>query len=82
MAEWLKVYNSTFGGVSDATFVVDVENVTAWGFQRYGNAPWVYRITANGTSLEGDYASAEDALAAVLSLTEAHTVTEHIDYSS
>lgn len=83
MAQWLKVSNpSGFAGVSDATFVVDVENVTSWGFHRSGSSPnYVYRVTANGVVLEGDYALADDAYDAVLALTRANTLADYVTYA-
>lgn len=82
MATWLTVSNpGGFAGMTDGTFVVDIETGSTWGFHRSGSSPYTYRVTHNGVVLEGDYSTVDDALADVRAITHAHTLASYLTYS-
>ena len=79
MARWVKTYTpGGYGGLTNATFVVDLDSGAQMGFWKSNNQ---FYITHNGVVLEGTYATAADAETVVLAFTNAHTFTGLITYS-
>jgi lysozyme family protein len=79
MARWVKTFTpGGYSGLTDALFVVDLDTGFGMGFQKVNST---YYVTFNGTYLEGGYATANDALDAVLEFTEAHTFVGLTTYS-